>query len=238
MIPLKDDNPTTTTPFVTVGLVAINVAVFVYELMLPPEALETFVYKMAVIPAEVTQGVSLGPHLPVGLTLLTSMFLHGGPMHLVGNMLYLWIFGNNVEDQTGHLRFVLFYLICGLAAAGTQILVSPSSQVPMIGASGAIAGVLGAYMLLFPHARVLTLIPIFIFIRLVYLPAALMLGFWFVYQLLLSGIGGPPEGGGVAFFAHIGGFVAGMILIWIFRRRRARRARRWQREQRWEDWGA
>ncbi len=225
MIPLKDDNPTSRPPIVTVGLIALNIIAFAYEMLLPPQARAAMIIQMGLIPAEVTSGISVGPEFPLPLTLFTSMFLHGGLLHLAGNMLYLWVFGNNVEDQTGHVRFLAFYLLCGVAAAGTQIAASPNSEIPMIGASGAIAGVLGAYMLMFPHARVLTLVPIFIFIRLMYLPAVVVLGLWFLYQILLSASAGQGAGGGVAFFAHIGGFVAGMLLIWVFRKSRARRRR-------------
>jgi membrane associated rhomboid family serine protease len=160
--------------------------------------------------------------------MLTSMFLHAGLLHLAGNMLFLWVFGNNVEDETGHFGFLIFYLICGAAAASTQIIALPRSTLPMVGASGAIAGVLGAYMVLFPRSRILTLVPIFIFVRLMYLPAVVVLGLWFLYQVLLSGTvgmgdeSGGGSGGGVAFYAHIGGFVCGMLLVWLFRRPRAR----------------
>ena len=219
MIPLKDDNPTSSVPFVTFSLLAVNILVSLYQLGLPESSYSALIYQMGVIPDEVTTGVRFAPDFPVPLTLFTSMFLHGGLLHLAGNMLYLWIFGNNVEDATGHFRFFVFYLVCGLGAAAAQIAVNPRSEVPMIGASGAIAGVLGAYMLMFPRARVLTLIPIFIFIRLVYLPAIVVLGLWFLYQILLSS-SAQRSGGGVAFFAHIGGFVCGMVLIWFFRRRR------------------
>ena len=225
MIPLKDDNPTTRPPVITVGLIALNIVAFGYELGLPPAARSAMIFQLGLIPAEVTTGVSVGPEFPLSLTLFTSMFLHGGLLHLAGNMLYLWIFGNNVEDQTGHIRFLAFYLLCGVAAAGTQVVASPRSEIPMIGASGAIAGVLGAYVLMFPHARVLTLVPIFIFIRLMYLPAIVVLGLWFLYQVLLSSMSGEAAGGGVAFFAHIGGFVAGMLLIFFFRRSRQVRRR-------------
>ncbi|HET6372199.1 MAG TPA: rhomboid family intramembrane serine protease [Candidatus Polarisedimenticolia bacterium] len=217
MIPLKDDNPTLTTPFVTVGLVILNVAAFLYQMSLPEQARVEMIMRLGVIPAAFTTDQSVHAGVPLPLTLFTSMFLHGGWMHLLGNMLYLWIFGNNIEDVVGHIGFVLFYLLCGLAAVGTQIAAGPDSSLPMIGASGAIAGVLGAYMLLFPRARVLTIVPIFIFIRMMYLPAFILLGLWFVYQILLSGAE-DPIGGGVAFFAHIGGFVAGMLLIWVFRK--------------------
>jgi len=223
MIPLKDDNKSRTFPYVTIALLAANIAAFLYELSLPPSAQELLIYRMGLVPADLTERLRPGGDFPVPLSLFTSMFLHGGLLHLAGNMLYLWIFGNNVEDEAGHLGFLVFYLLCGVAAAGTQIVAAPASHVPMIGASGAIAGVLGAYMLLFPHARVLTLVPIIFYLRLMYLPAVVVLGLWFVYQVLLSaGTSGAP-GGGVAFFAHIGGFVAGMLLIWLFRRSGRRR---------------
>jgi len=225
MIPLKVHNPPRTLPVVTVGLMAINILAFVYEVGLGPEEQALLVREMGLVPAEFTAGADPGSHVPVPATLLTSMFLHASLLHLLGNMLYLWVFGNNVEDATGHLGFLVFYVGCGLAAAATQIAASPFSDVPMIGASGAIAGVLGAYMLLYPRSRVLTLVPIFIFLRLMYLPAIVVLGLWFLYQILLSGAEA-PEGGGIAFFAHIGGFIAGMILVWIFRRPRDQRERR------------
>ncbi len=225
MIPLKDDNPTRTVPLVTILLVGVNVAAFLYEMVLPPQARAALVLRLGLVPLELTSGGSAGPDFPLPLTLLTSMFLHGGFMHLAGNMLYLWIFGNNVEDATGHVGFLVFYVLCGLAAAGAQVASSPDSQVPMIGASGAIAGVLGAYMLLFPHARVLTLLPLFVFIQFVYLPAWLVLALWFLYQVVLSTAAGPASAGGVAFYAHIGGFVGGMLLVWLFRKRRPRRPR-------------
>lgn len=222
MIPLKDDNPARTFPVVTIGLLALNVLAFIYESRLPEPAQTALILQMGLIPAEITTGRPLGPEFPMLLTLFTSMFLHGGLLHLGGNMLYLYIFGKNVEDATGHFSFLIFYLLCGLLAAATQVWAAPASTVPMIGASGAIAGVLGAYMLLFPRARVLTIVPIFIFVRLMYLPAVLVLGLWFVYQILLSGSALDGSSGGVAFFAHIGGFVAGMALIWFFRKSRPR----------------
>lgn len=217
MIPLHDDNPGRTTPVVTVGLMAANILVFLYQLSLGREQMQELVFRLGLIPVEVTGREVVTPGLPVAVTFLTSMFLHGDILHLAGNMLYLWVFGNNVEDETGHAPFLLFYLGCGVAAAALQVAMLPSSDIPMIGASGAIAGVLGAYLVLFPHARVLTLVPIFIFLRLMYLPAMVLLGIWFVFQLLLSLATGSMRGGGVAFFAHIGGFVAGMAVILLFR---------------------
>ena len=221
MLPLRDVNPTRHFPLMTVILIAINVLVFIYELILGPQ-LEGFVQSWAIIPYEITHGVDLPPASiqPIYLTLITAMFLHGGFVHIAGNMLFLWIFGNNIEDAMGSLRFLVFYLLRGLAAAFAQIAVGPNSDVPNIGASGAIAGVLGAYLLLFPRAEVQTLVFLGFFVRLVRLPALLFLGLWFVLQLF-SGVAGlgMEAMGGVAWFAHIGGFIAGIVLINLFRRR-------------------
>jgi rhomboid family protein len=218
MIPLHDDNPTTRTPVVTIALIATCVLVYLWQASLGPQAGQAAVYSFGFIPAVVFEGVRLPTELvrvPAGLTLLTSMFLHGGFMHLAGNMLYLWVFGNNIEDVCGHGRFLLFYLLCGLVAAFAQALPNPASDVPMIGASGAISGVLGAYLLLFPHARVRVLIPLgLIFFTTV--RAGWLLGFWFVFQLL-SGLGASSARGGVAFWAHVGGFIAGLALILVLR---------------------
>jgi membrane associated rhomboid family serine protease len=221
MIPLKDDNPTRSVPVVTIALVVVNVAIFVWELLLPPTVRDDVILKMAVIPTEIThlEPFTLDQALYNGMTLFTSMFLHGSVLHLIGNMLYLWIFGNDIEDIMGHGRYLLFYALCGLAGSLSQIAVGPDSSVPMIGASGAIAGVLGAYLVLFPTARVFTLIFIVFFIRIVKIPALIVLGFWLLIQLLNAGQVVP---GGVAWFAHIGGFVAGLALIVPFRRRRPR----------------
>lgn len=179
-----------------------------------------FQTQYALIPSELLGGQDLPPTIPIPLwlTLLTAMFLHGGIMHLLGNMLYLWIFGDNVEDAMGPIRFLGFYLLCGVAAAFAQIAIGPSSSIPMIGASGAIAGVLAAYFMLYPRSRVLTLIPLFFFMRVVALPAVFLLGFWFVLQVI-SGVNSVTNSGGVAFFAHIGGFIAGLFLVFPFRKR-------------------
>jgi len=186
----------------------------------PIPAGDHLITQYAIIPAELLSGEDLPPTIPVPvwLTILTSMFLHGGLIHLLGNMLYLWIFGDNVEDAMGPIRFLLFYILCGVAAALAQIAIDPGSATPLIGASGAIAGVLAAYFMLFPYARVLTLIPIFFFLRLVSVPAVLLLGIWFFLQVI-SGAGSLGSGGGVAWFAHIGGFIAGAVLVFLFRRR-------------------
>jgi membrane associated rhomboid family serine protease len=213
MIPLRDDNPRRTFPIVTYILVAANVLAFLWELSLGPN-LQNALMNIAFIPARYWVPGHWGFDV---LTILTSMFLHGGLMHIGSNMLYLWIFGDNVEDRLGHGRYLLFYLLCGFLATLAHAVAGPSSPLPAIGASGAIAGVLGAYILLWPHARVMTLIPIFFFITVRELPAILILGIWFVLQLF-SGVGSlgvrdAQDMGGVAWFAHIGGFLAGMGLI-------------------------
>ncbi len=217
MLPLRDDVPTRRFPVVTVVLIAVNVLVFLLEVVLDlGGSLESFLNTWGVIPYDLTRRFSLGE----AATLFTSMFLHGGVMHILGNMLYLWIFGNNVEDVMGPVKFTLFYLLCGVLAGLAQVLPSPEVRIPSIGASGAIAGVLGAYIVLFPRARVATLVFFGVFARVARLPAAVVLGFWFVLQLL-NGLMAMStfQSGGVAWFAHIGGFVAGLVLVWLFARR-------------------
>lgn len=224
MIPLHDDNPTRIKPVLTVLLIAANVLVFFYQLSLGPRQEQALVYQYGAIPAVVVGTRHLPAQLvaiPPVVSLFTSMFLHGGFLHIIGNMLYLWIFGNNIEEAMGRARFLVFYLVCGVLAALAHIFSNPSSVIPTIGASGAISGVLGAYLLLYPRARVLTLIPLGFFTRLIYIPAGIVLGFWFILQLI-SGSLGSPEGGGVAWFAHVGGFVAGMALVGLFKRRDVR----------------
>ena len=221
MIPLHDDNPTTRKPIVTVGLIVACCLAFLWQMSLGPRDYTRAVFSLGVVPAVLLGERELPAHLvlvPAELTLATSMFLHGGWMHLIGNMLYLWIFGNNIEDAMGHTRFVIFYLACGAAAAFAQIMQDPGSTVPMIGASGAIAGVLGAYLLLYPRARVLVLIFLGIFIQTIRIPAVYVLGFWFVLQFLNAALSGEADGG-VAWWAHIGGFVTGMALILVFRQK-------------------
>ncbi len=219
MIPLHDDNPTNLAPVVTVGLIAICGLVFIWQMSLTPAAAEQVVYALGMIPAVLFGTARLSPDIatiPSEASVITSMFLHGGLMHLLGNMLYLWIFGNNIEDSMGHVRFIIFYLLCGIAAALAQALQDPASTVPMIGASGAIGGVLGGYLMLFPRARVLVLVPLGFFMHTLRVPALFVLGIWFVMQFLYSAMTtGQP--GGVAYWAHIGGFVAGAILIIPFR---------------------
>ncbi len=222
MIPLRDDNPTVLWPIVIVTFIGANIAVFFYELSLEPKLLDVLIYQLGLVPASLLQ-----PHIAgTGgyFTVFTSMFLHGGWMHIIGNMLYLWIFGNNVEDSMGHLRFIVFYLLTGLVAAAAHLAFNPASTVPTIGASGAVSGVLGAYLVLFPHARIKTLIFLIgPFFRIVYLPAWVLLIFWIGLQLL-SQAASPmgPATGGVAYAAHIGGFAAGFVLIPLFRKYRRR----------------
>lgn len=227
MIPLKDENPTRTFPFLTILLIAVNILVYLYQVTLGSDA-STFIHSLAAIPWEIThfRNLETFPALPPALTLISSMFLHGGVLHLAGNMLFLWIFGNNIEDAVGHLRFVFFFGICGLAAGLLQVLMAPASQVPMVGASGAVSGVMGAYMVLYPRARVLTLVFVVFFIRIIRLPAYFFLIFWFAVQALNAFlVPASPDQGGVAFFAHVGGFMAGVVLIKLFEKKKKRRSR-------------
>ncbi len=219
MIPLHDDNPTKIRPYVTIGLIALCVVAFLWQFSLDERAAFAAVVGLGVIPPVLVDGRQLPPELvmvPAWLTLVTSMFLHGGWMHLIGNMLYLWIFGNNIEDSMGHGRFVAFYAVCGFAAAFAHAMQDPGSTVPMIGASGAISGVLGAYLVLYPRARVMVLVFLWIYVRIFHLPAMAVLGFWFALQFLNAAVA-ESGGGGVAWWAHVGGFVAGMALITVFR---------------------
>jgi membrane associated rhomboid family serine protease len=221
MIPLKDDNPTRSFPLVTILLILTNVSVSLYQFSLGDMGNAVFTMKMGAIPFEITHfadSVSPTP-IPLYLTLITAMFLHGGLLHLGGNMLYLWVFGNNVEDLLGHARFLFFYLLCGVVATLAHIASAPDSRIPLVGASGAIAGVLGAYAVCFPRARVLVLFWFLIFIRVIRVPALIVLGFWFLIQLVNASADVGSQGG-VAWFAHIGGFIAGVLFI---RRRRRRR---------------
>lgn len=224
MIPLKDENPTSTIPFVTVGLIIANILSFMYEVSLGPD-LKGLVYTYGAIPYEITHRTSIGEgaYIPPFLSVFSSMFLHGGVMHIAGNMLYLWIFGNNIEDSMGHIKFLVFYILSGIAAAYTNAYIDSESTIPMIGASGAISGVLGAYLLLFPYARVLTLVPLGFYYQIMRVPAVFVLGFWIVIQLFSGTLSlGIPQKGGVAWFAHIGGFVAGILLVGLFKKRGVR----------------
>ncbi|MGH8522396.1 MAG: rhomboid family intramembrane serine protease [Gammaproteobacteria bacterium] len=219
MIPLRDDNPAALTPLVTVALIGACTLTFLWQSSLGSEAYQQAVYGLGFIPALFFTDIELAPELvmaPTWFTVFSSMFLHGGFMHLIGNMLYLWIFGNNVEDSMGHRRFVVFYLACGVIAALGQSMLNPESKIPMIGASGAISGVLGAYILLFPRAQVEVLIPFGLILQRMRLPAFWVLGLWFGMQLLNSALTSADQGG-VAFVAHASGFVAGMALIPFFK---------------------
>lgn len=226
VIPLHDDNPTSSRPVVTIALIGACIVVFLWQMMAGPQGGERIVYALGAIPAVLVGGQELPPELavvPPAASVFTSMFLHGGLLHLLGNMLYLWIFGNNVEDAMGHGRFVAFYFLCGAAAVFAQALPDPQSTVPMVGASGAISGVLGAYMLLYPRARVLLGLPLgFFVVQIGRFPALAVLAVWFVMQLVLGYVAAaraPADGleGGVAFAAHVGGFLAGVLLIPFFK---------------------
>ena len=209
MIPLRDQNPSGRIPFVTYTLIALNAIVFAWQMM-QMETNPDQVFAFALIPADVTSGIQAVDFVHV----LASMFMHGGIAHILGNMLYLWIFGDNVEDAMGHTRYLIFYLTGGLVAALAHIITDPTSTIPTVGASGAIAAVLGAYMVLYPRSRVLTLLIFGFFIRLTYIPAIIVLGFWGILQLFqgLLALGGPAGMGGIAFWAHIGGFAFGLLL--------------------------
>ena len=211
MIPLRDVIPSRTTPYITVTIIVLNALAWLYEVMLPHELLTNFLTVYGVVPADLTWP-----------TLITSMFLHGSWSHVIGNMWYLWIFGDNVEDRLGHGRFIIFYLLCGIAAGLGQVAMDPNSTLPTIGASGAIAGVMGAYFVLYPQSRVHTLI-IWIFIQVVEIPAIVLLGVWFLMQLLNAGTiamtASSHGSGGVAFAAHVAGFVMGLIGVFLFKKR-------------------
>jgi membrane associated rhomboid family serine protease len=231
VIPLRDANPVRRVPIVTIGLIVACVAAFAYELGTQStggdSALEAMFFQYGLVPADLTAALSGNPTQSLSrelLTIPTSMFLHGGWLHLIGNMLYLWIFGNNIEDRLGRLPFLLFYFVGGFAAAFSQVLIGPDSSVPVIGASGAIAAVLGAYLVLFPRARVLSLVFLGFFYQLLEVPALVVLGLWFVLQLIdgLASLGVESSSGGVALFEHIGGFIAG-VLVGLVLRTAARR---------------
>ncbi|HEX5431151.1 MAG TPA: rhomboid family intramembrane serine protease [Bryobacteraceae bacterium] len=218
MIPLRSTERTYAPAKITITLIALNMAVFLYQTTLSPYALNRFVLEWGLVPDRLRV-----------VTLFTSMFMHGGWLHILGNMVYLWVFGRNVEDLIGGGKYLLFYIVCGLAAGAVQVITNPYSEVPTIGASGAIAGVMGAYLIKFPRARIITLIW-YIFITTLEIPAAILLAFWFLIQFV-SGIGSLAQtdytGGGVAFFAHVGGFIAGMLLIRAFPERRRWRTWHW-----------
>jgi membrane associated rhomboid family serine protease len=221
MIPLRDVIPSRTFPALVIAIIVLNAFAFLFEQTLSDRELALFVRVYGVVPASFTWS-----------SVFTSMFLHGGWMHILGNMLFLWIFGDNVEDRLGHGRFVAFYLLCGTVAALAHVMSEPGSLIPTIGASGAVAGVMGAYFVLYPHSRILTLLPLFIFWQVIEVPAVLFLGLWFALQLF-SGFGtmlmatqGAPAGG-IAFWAHVAGFVAGVVLVFAFRRPERARVEWW-----------
>lgn len=228
MIPLRDENPSRTVPVVTRALIAANAVCFVYELALGPE-LRPFVLTWGLVPARLSRALAAGGGalLAPGSTLLTSMFLHAGWLHLIGNMWYLWIFGDNVEDRLGRVRFVAFYLASGLVAGLLQFAANPVARVPTVGASGAIAGVLGAYMMAFPRARVITLVPLLFFFPIVALPAMIVLGLWFIYQFFSGTLAIGTASGGVAWWAHIGGFAFGYVVMRLLGGATPRGSRAW-----------
>jgi len=232
MIPLRDDQPRFSTPYMNYFLVALNTAVFLFELSIGAQshrALNGLIYQFGIVPSHFTQSMAGAAHtgLPAALlSILTSMFLHGSWLHIIGNMWVLWIFGDNIEDYLGHFAYLIFYLLCGFAAAIAHIILNSGSDVPTVGASGAIAGVMGAYFLLYPKSRVLTLVPLIVFFTFWWLPAWIVLGYWFLLQFL-SGAStsiaySNPDSGRIAFWAHVGGFIAGIIMIKVLPRRSPR----------------
>ena len=224
MIPLKDNIPTRTIPIITATLVFVNILIFLWQsFYLRQQASIAIYHQYGLVPREfISAFTGRWDLIPLNVgTLFTSMFLHGGFFHLAGNMLFLWIFGNNIEDALGHMRFIFFYVLSGLAAAASQLLYDPSSTIPMIGASGAISGVLGAYLLLYPFARIKTLLIIIIFIKIIDMPAVILLTLWFLMQVLYS----MNVEGGVAWYAHIGGFIFGLIAVKIFEPSSKRRSK-------------
>jgi len=243
MFPFSDDNPSSLTPIVTWSLIAACVAVFLWQLALGDTG-NRAIFGFGMIPARLFGGAELPVGIPTvapTMTVLTSMFMHGGIMHLGGNMLFLWIFGDNVEDSMGHSRYLVFYVVCGIAAAMTQAWIDPNSTIPMIGASGAISGVLGAYLVLHPQATVRTLIILGYFVTVMHIPAIIVLGVWFAMQFFSATVS-PSDVGGVAFWAHVGGFVAGMALVWFFKKREVglwqpAHSRAFETERRRGPWG-
>lgn len=225
MIPYKDDNPTATVPYVTVTFIVLNILVFFYQ-VLDPGDMRDIVMNYGAIPQGLLTFQSNQPVHPL-MTVLTSMFMHGGVLHIAGNMLYLWIFGNNIEDKLGHVKFVIFYLMCGTAAVYAHAVSEPASTTPLIGASGAVSGVLGAYLLLFPRAQVYTLIFLGIFIQVIRLPALIVIGFWAIIQFVNGLVARGMEQGGVAWFAHVGGFLFGLAVIKLMRPRKRRKNPGW-----------
>jgi len=231
MFPYKDDNPTLATPVVTYLIIAANLAMWVFvQGMGADPMMSRSICELALIPGELLQRIPAGAAIPMSpdaacvmtddpnwLTPLSSMFMHGGWLHLLGNMWFAWVFGNNVEDSMGKVRYLLFYLLCGFAAAAAQVVANPASPIPMVGASGAIGGVMGAYVVLYPRVRVHMIVVLFVFITRIAVPAFLMLGYWFLIQVLSGTMSLGDDRGGTAFWAHVGGFVAGAVLVFAFR---------------------
>ena len=220
MFPIKDDNPTESRPYVTCALIGLNILIFFYQIGLEENIRTSLIFEYGFKPSQLFSNAnSMNLKQSSLLTIFTSMFLHGGLFHLLGNMLFLWIYGNNVEDSMGHIKFLIFYLLCGLAASLLQAIVSFDSSIPMIGASGAVSGVLSAYFLLYPKARVLTLVVLLIFITFIRIPAGLLIGFWFLSQII-NAYFNDPNSPGVAWYAHIGGFLMGLFLIPFFKKKK------------------
>ena len=232
MIPIHDDQPRFSTPCVTYFLIVLNTVIFLFEWFIGLQnerALNAIIFEFGVVPRVVTGALTGSPHVSLAgafIPMLTSMFLHGGWLHIIGNMWVLWIFGDNIEDYLGHFLYLVFYLVCGIAASFTHVLLNLSSRVPSIGASGAIAGIMGAYFLLYPRAKVLTLVPLIIFFTFWWLPAWIVLGYWFLVQFFSgtsTAIAYSSQNSGIAFWAHVGGFVAGLVLIKLLPERTGRR---------------
>ena len=230
MIPLRDDNPSRTFAFINILLIITNLIFFLYQHLLSSGGPVSFFHRLGYIPYEFSHFVDIDPPspIPIPLTILSAMFMHGGWIHLLSNMLFLWIFGDNVEDRFGHIKYLIFYIVCGIGASVTHIIMNLNSQVPSLGASGAIAGIMGAYMLFYPKARINTLIILVIFIQVVRIPAFIMIGYWLFIQVLSSfAESGGATGGGVAWSAHIGGFVVGFLLsLFIPKKRKTGRKKR------------
>lgn len=233
MLPIRDTIPSRTYPIITVSLIVLNIIIFFYQLSLGTQV-DLFVTDFGLVPLRFFRLFEKGANpLMVFMPFFTSMFLHGGWFHIIGNMWYLWIFGDNVEDRMGHFRFLIFYIACGIAAGFAHAFTHPNSGIPTVGASGAIAGVMGAYFILYPGARIWTLVPVFIFVQFVEIPAFIFLGFWIIMQFLIGTFSmslGPTQGG-VAWWAHIGGFAAGAILVFFFKKRKRSLPRQYADQQ-------
>ena len=222
MIPLNDENPSNTVPVINILLIVTNISVFIYMHYFAPLATRSIIAKLGFIPYELSHFVDVNPTnlVPIPLTIFTAMFMHGGWLHLLSNMLYLWIFGDNIEDKLGHIKYLIFYIMCGITATLVHGFININSRIPTLGASGAIAGVLGAYMFLFPKTRIKTLLFLRIFFQIIRIPAVIILGYWILIQILSAYAEyGSKTGAGIAWFAHIGGFVAGLVLIVVMKKR-------------------